>query len=233
MLKNLPIFGHNLFSKARLTSFNSSESFVVPADYPVNVGDEINIMLWGRINEEYKLPVSRDGSINIPRIGPVPVAGSTFNSMHNNLLERIKKIEGINATISRGQLRTSGGYIVGEVKSPGFYTISALSNVTNALFAAGGPTTDGSLRNIQLKRNGTLVSNVDFYDFLLSGTDRSSLRLQPGDVINVPVTKSMVAVAGNVRRSALYEIRGKTNLQDILTLAGGFTPSAWVNKIQI
>ena len=118
------------------------------------------------------------------------------------------KIEGVSVSVSMGELRTIGVYIVGEVMSPGFYTISALSNVTNALFAAGGPTKNGSLRNVQLKRNGKLVSKIDFYEFLLSGNDKTGLRLQSGDVILVPIVKNMAAVAGNVRRSALYELSG-------------------------
>jgi len=171
ILENLEIFGHSIFSQSNPSTFSPGDRASVPASYPINPGDEINIMLWGRINEEYKVTVSRDGSINIPRIGPISVAGLTFGQMQKNILDRVGKIEGVNVTVSMGKLRTIGIYIVGEVTSPGFYTVSALSNVTNALFAAGGPTKNGSLRNIQLKRNGQLLSNIDFYDFLLSGND--------------------------------------------------------------
>ena len=131
-----------------------------------------------------------------------------------------------------GKLRTIGVYIVGEVKTPGFYTVSVLSNVTNALFYAGGPTHNGSLRNVQLKRNGKVISTIDFYDFLLSGNDQSNLRLQSGDVIIVPLIKEMAAVVGNVRRSALYELKGKTNLQEIIEIAGGITPAAWETEFK-
>jgi protein involved in polysaccharide export with SLBB domain len=233
LLSRLSVFGYDVFKKNKPSTFAPTDFSTVPADYCINVGDEVVCMLWGRMNEEYRLKVSRDGSINIPHFGPVNVAGLPFSALEKNILNRIGNIEGVNATISMGQLRSVGVYIVGEVASPGYYTISALSNVTNALFAAGGPTKNGSLRTIQLRRNGKEVSDIDFYDFLMSGSDRTGLRLQSGDVIHVPIVKSMAAIVGNVRRSALYELKGATNLSDLINLAGGITPAAWVNKIQV
>lgn len=233
MLKEIEVFGYELFNKLQPSTFTPTDAASVPGDYPISAGDEINLLLWGRINEEYNLVVSRDGTINIPRIGPVSVANQTFNNMKKNVTDRIEKIGGVNSSISMGKLRTIGVYIVGEVKTPGFYTISALSNVTNALFYSGGPTHNGSLRNVHLKRNGKIIATIDFYDFLLSGNDKSNLRLQSGDVIIVPLIKEMAAVVGNVRRSALYELKGKTSLQNIIELAGGITPAAWINRIQI
>lgn len=233
LLSNLTIYGYDVFRKNKPSTFVQNDNVSVPSNYPINAGDEIVVMLWGRMNEEYKLKVNRDGTINIPHFGPVSVAGLSFNEMEQNILDRIGKIEGVNATVSMGELRSIGVYIVGEVVSPGFYTISALSNVTNALFAAGGPTKNGSLRNIQLCRNGKCINNIDFYDFLMSGYDHTSLRLQAGDVIHVPIVKDMAAIAGNVRRSALYELKGKASLNDLINLAGGITPAAWTNRIQV
>jgi protein involved in polysaccharide export with SLBB domain len=161
------------------------------------------------------------------------VAGLPFSAMQKNILDRMQSIEGVQASITMGELRTIGVFIVGEVRSPGMYTVSALSNVTNALFAAGGPSKSGSLRTIQLKRNGNQIATIDFYDFLLSGKDNTNLRLKSGDVIVVPIVKKMVAVTGNVRRSALYEIKQASSLRDVIALAGGITPAAWTNKIQI
>ncbi len=232
-LSKLPIFGHEIFSRAQPSTFAPTDNISIPSNYIVNMGDEIIILLWGRINEEYRLKVERDGAINIPRIGPVSVAGLTFNNLKENLLTRLEQIEGVKASISIGTMRTIGVYIVGEVKTPGFYTISALSNVTNALFYAGGPSKNGSLRNIHLKRNKELIAAIDLYDFLLEGNDRSSLRLQAGDVIHVPVLKKLVAVLGNVRRPAFYELKGNETLDEVISLAGGLTPSAWINTIQI
>lgn len=233
VLSTLSVYGYDVFKNSRPSTFAPNDNAAVPADYPINSDDEINVMLWGRINEEYRLKVGRDGTINIPRIGPIQVAGLTFESTKKNIIDRVGKIEGVNVTISMGSLRSIGIYIVGEVVSPGYYTVSALSNVTNALFAAGGPSKSGSLRNVQLKRNGQKVASFDFYDFLMSGYDKTGYRLQSGDVIVVPIIQSMAAVVGNVRRNALYELNGKTSLEKIITLAGGMTPSAWTNKIQI
>lgn len=233
MLETLEIFGHDIFSNSRPSTFAPAGNISVPSNYVINSEDEIIILIWGRLNEEYKLKVERNGTINIPRLGPVHVAGLPFSEMKNNILSRISQIEGVNASVSVGTMRTIGVYVVGEVKSPGFYTLSALSNVTNALFAAGGPNKNGSLRNIQLKREKKLITKIDFYDFLLNGNDKSGFRLQAGDVIHVPIIKKMVAVTGNVRRSALYEIKGGETLDEVLSLAGGITPAAWTNSIQI
>lgn len=233
LLKNVTAFGSDLFSSAKQSSFKPSDFASVPADYPISAGDEIVVLLWGRINEENRLRVSRDGSVNLPRIGPVPVAGMPFEVMEKNILKRVTAMEGVHASVSMGELRTVGVYVVGEVATPGFYTLSSLTSVTNALFAAGGVTKRGSLRTIQLKRGGRAIATIDFYDFLLSGSDRSGLRLQSGDVILVPICESMAAIVGNVRRSALYELKGKTSLSDLIALAGGLSPTAWKSRIQI
>jgi protein involved in polysaccharide export with SLBB domain len=232
-IKSLNVFGYSIFQQKSPSTFAPGNNLSVPSDYVINIDDEIKVMLWGRINEDYSLKVQKNGSINIPRIGPVFVSGLNFETMRQNITDQISKIEGVKVTVSMGEMRTIGVYVIGEVKVPGFYTISALSNVTNALFASGGPTTSGSLRNIQLKRSGKTFSKIDFYDFLLSGNDNSSLRLQSGDVIFVPIVEKMAAIAGNVRRSAIYEIDKNTTLESIIKLAGGLSPGAWCNKIQI
>jgi protein involved in polysaccharide export with SLBB domain len=233
MLKTLPIFGLDVFRNTKPSTFTPEDYLATPADYPIGSGDEINILLWGRLNEQFRLKVDRDGRINIPHIGPVSVAGMPFSAMQKTILDRLQSIEGVQASITMGELRSIGVFIVGEVKTPGMYTVSALSNITNALFAASGPSKRGSLRNILLKRNGAQIATIDFYDFLLSGKDNASIRLKSGDVIMIPIIKKMVAVVGNVRRSAFYEIKEASTLKDVLGLAGGITPAAWTNRIQI
>jgi protein involved in polysaccharide export with SLBB domain len=233
MLNTLSLFGHDFFTNAKPSTFAPTDNFSIPSDYIINTNDEILIYIWGRINEEHRLKVDRDGKITLPRIGPINVGGLPFTTMKENILNRINQIEGVNASVSVGTMRTIGVFIVGEVEVPGFYTISALSNITNALFAAGGPTKNGSLRKIQLKRNKKTVATIDFYDFLLEGKDATGLRLEPGDVIHVPIVKKMVAITGNVRRSAIYEISEDERLDDVIELSGGVTPSAWTNIIQI
>lgn len=233
ILSDLKVFGHEVFSKSTAPSLSSNGHVSVPANYPIGSGDEIVILLWGRINEEYRLTVDRDGKIKIPRLGPVSVRGLPFSAAQKNIVDRMQTIEGVQASVTMGELRSIQIYVVGEVKTPGMYTVSALTNITNALFSAGGPKPDGSLRNIQLKRNGKTVAKIDFYDFLLRGANKTTIRLRPGDVIFVPVATQMAAIAGNVRRSAFYELERKTSLSDLIELAGGITPAAWVNRIQI
>jgi protein involved in polysaccharide export with SLBB domain len=233
MLKTLPTFGYDVFQEKRAMKFGADNALAAPADYSIGAGDEIKIMLWGRINESYQLKVDRDGRVNIPHLGPVAVAGMPFSGMQKNIMDRLQSIEGVQASITMGELHSISVFIVGEVKFPGMYTISALSNITNALFAAGGPTKQGSLRTVQLKRNGSQIAEVDFYDFLMSGKDNTNLRLKSGDVIMIPIVKKMAAIAGNVRRSALFEIKQGNTLKDLIALAGGITPAAWTNRIQI
>ena len=232
-LKSLSIFGTDIFSSKIKKTFSPLNDIPIPTNYIINIDDEIIILLWGRINDQYTLKVTRDGSINIPRLGPVYVAGLSFDKMNQNIHNRISQIEGVNVSVSLGALRTIGVYIIGEVTTPGFYTISSLSSITNALFSAGGITKNGSFRNIELKRNGKSIAIVDLYDFLLHGNDNTSLRLLSGDVIHVPFVEKVVAVTGNIRRPAIYELKKNENLSDVINLAGGFAPSAWKNKIQI
>ncbi|MBD3421268.1 MAG: hypothetical protein GF398_14225 [Chitinivibrionales bacterium] len=233
ILPHLRIYGHEVFEKARPSTFSPGDRISVPSSYSISSGDEIVIVLWGRINEEYRLRVDRDGKIRIPHQGPVTVTGMSFNAMQRSIRERLQSIEGVQASVTMGELRSMHIYLVGEVVSPGMFTLGALTNVTNALFACGGPTANGSLRHIQLRRNGNLVTKLDFYDFLMQGKNNTSLRLKSGDVIVVPIVKKMAAIAGNVRRSALYELKGKTSLSELIDLAGGITPAAWTNRIQI
>jgi len=233
LISSLTMFGYEVFSQTRTHSFSPGDMSNVPVDYPVRAGDEVKIHLWGRLNEEHLIRVSRDGTLNVPRIGPIRVAGQPFGTMERTLNQKLQNIEGVNVSLSMGELRPIGIYIVGEVNSPGFHTVSPLTNVTNALFTAGGITKRGSLRSVQLKRGGKLISEVDFYDFLISGNDKTGLRLQAGDVIVVPVAKQMVAVVGNVRRSAMYELKKPTKLSEVLETAGGVSPSGWTNRIQV
>jgi len=237
ILPYLQVYGYDAFEQSRAradTDVRPGDMGSVPVSYPIKVGDEIKIHLWGRINQEYLLKVDRNGTINIPHnVGPVSVAGLPFETMQRTITDKLKNIEGVNASLSMGELRPIGVYVVGEVKTPGFHTVSPLTSVTNALFTAGGITKRGSLRQVQLRRNGKLVSEVDYYDFLMSGNDRSGLRLQSGDVIVVPIVRQMVAVVGNVRRSALYELKKPAKLKEVLDLAGGVSPAAWTNRVQV
>jgi protein involved in polysaccharide export with SLBB domain len=234
ILSNLKQYGYDLFSDAPST-FAPVDDMPVTSDYVVGPGDEIIISAVSpRRSGDYSLTVNRDGTIYYPSIGTLAVAGMPFGKMTTFLTQKIKgNAADMRLSIRMGKLRSIKIFIVGRVKKPGAYTISALSNLSNALISSGGPTKEGSLRNIQVKRGGTVVSTFDFYEFLMSGNSSKDIRLQAGDVIFVPDTGPLVALAGNVKIPAIYELKSKTSLQDALELAGNVTPQADLKKIQI
>ncbi|MDD5675577.1 MAG: SLBB domain-containing protein [Chitinivibrionales bacterium] len=233
LLNSLEVFGHALFSKKAGTSSLLSNQFPVPASYPIGPGDELIITLWGRINEEQRATVDRNGMVNITHLGPVSVAGLPFATMQKNIAEKLAGMEGVNVSVAMGELRSIQVYVAGEVAAPGLYMVSPLATVANALFAAGGVRKMGSLRSIMLLRGSRVAEKIDFYDFLLSGKNDGAVRLEPNDVVFVPIVKQMAAVAGNVRRNAIFELKPPATLKTLLDLAGGIAPGGFTNRIQI
>jgi len=226
------IFGHKLFSQPPST-FAPIKDMPVSNDYVIGPGDEINILMWGRIDASYNLVVDNEGVILFPKIGPLSVAGQTFAELKELIHQKAEAITGVNVNVSMGKLRSMQVFVLGEVKAPGVYTVSSLATVTNALLSSGGPTRLGSLRDVELKRNNKDVTRLDFYDFLLKGDTSADARLMPGDVIFVPQAGPMVTVSGNVKRPAIYELREYFDLQEALDLAGGLSPRAFSQRIQI
>ncbi len=226
---NLRPFGYEIFKRAS----PSPPSLPVPSDYIIGPGDEIQILLWGRINEQYSLKVSRDGTILVPQIGELVVAGMHYDEMKKFLLKQLKRITGTNAAITLGKLHSIQVFVLGEVEKPGVYNLSPVSTILDALLTAGGPTGIGSLRNITLKRKGHIVSVLDVYDLLLKGDKSGNKRLRHEDVIFVPPVGPLVGVAGEVKRPAVYELKGKLDLAALLDLAGGVLPSASLQHIQV
>jgi protein involved in polysaccharide export with SLBB domain len=225
-------FGYSLFNAP--TTFAPAEDIPVPEDYTIGANDTVVIQLYGTVNETYSLVVTREGVIDIPQIGPIPVAGLSFGELKRNLAQRVyKQLIGVKAHITMGPLRTLTVFIMGDVTRPGSYTVSSLSTLTNALFAGGGVSTSGSLRDIQLKRGGRAVSRFDLYDLLLKGDTSKDMRLKSGDVIFVPPLGRTVSVSGEVRRPAIYEIRAEKTVEDALNLAGGMLPSAYPQGAQM
>jgi protein involved in polysaccharide export with SLBB domain len=223
----LPLFGYDLFSDVPST-FAPVTEIPVPVDYVLGPGDVVSVQLFGNETGTYELPVNRDGSITFPRLGPVSVAGLTFQELKQLIRERVsEQMIGVNASVTLGELRSIRVFVMGEATRPGSYTVSSLSTITNALFASGGIRPIGSLRNIQLKRNGELVTTLDLYDLLLRGDTRADVRLQPGDVIFIPPVSPQVGVDGEVRRPGVYELRGPTSAGELVALAGGLTASAY------
>jgi polysaccharide biosynthesis/export protein len=223
---DLRAFGYDLFRQAR-TRFPTLLEVPVPADYVLGPGDTINIQLFGNENLEHFLPVSREGTISFPEIGPINVSGLTFAEMRTLIEDRVEQqMIGVRANITLGELRSIQVFVLGDVMQPGSYTVTGLAAISNALFASGGIAPIGSLRNIALRRDGNTVTTLDLYDFLLRGDTRSDVRVQSGDAIFVPPVGPTVAVHGEVRRPAIYEVKNEQTVADILALAGGLNPNA-------
>jgi protein involved in polysaccharide export with SLBB domain len=200
----------------------------VPAEYTLGPGDVLKIQLWGNQSLRLELTVSRDGTIEFPERGPVSVAGLTFQQAREQINRMVsEQYIGVKAAVSLGELRSMRIFVLGETRTPGSYSVSSLSTITNALYVSGGIKNTGSLRNVQHKRDGKLIGTLDLYDLLLRGDTSENARLQPGDVIFIPPVGPRVGIDGEVYRPALYEIEQGTRLQDVVALAGGLTPQAY------
>jgi protein involved in polysaccharide export with SLBB domain len=206
----------------------------VGPDYVVGPGDSFVVTIWGRTDGRYTVTVDRNGEITLPEIGVLGVGGMPFAKLESFLQEQLsKKLTDFRMSVSMSRLRTMTVYVVGEVKTPGSYTISAVSTVFNAVFAAGGPTKNGSLRNLQLVRGGQTVQKIDLYDFLLGGDRSKDIRLQSGDSVLIPVIGPVFGVAGNVKRPAIYEMKEPLSLAQAIELAGGPTSSGSLQRVQL
>ena len=232
--KPLKQFGYDLFSSIPLT-FAPVTDAPIPSDYIIGPGDTINILFFGKKSFEFSQQVTRNGNLNIPDLGPVSVAGLSFSELKENLLERTAtQMIGVKASISLGALRSIRIFVLGDVHKPGSYTVNALSTLSNAILASGGIKPIGSLRDIQLKRKGKMISRFDLYDLLLSGDTSGDRPLLPGDVVFVPPINTTVGVYGEVRRPAIYELKkGQENLKQVLLASGGVLSSAKQTNIII
>jgi polysaccharide biosynthesis/export protein len=219
-------FGYDLFEGVPST-FAPVKDIQVPIDYVVGPGDTFDIQLYGKDTGSYTLTVGRDGRINFPRLGPIPVSGMGFDAARRLITDRVaQQIIGTQVSITMGDLRSIRVFVLGEAQKPGSYTVSGLSTMTNALFVSGGVKSIGSLRNIQLKRDGRLISVLDLYDLLLHGDTSADRQLKPGDVIFVPPIGHTVSVYGAVRRPAIYELKSEMTSAQVIELAGGLDPDA-------
>lgn len=232
-LAELKPFGYDLFA-GEPTTFAPATDIPIPVDYVIGPGDTIEVQLFGSENAQYNLVVTREGVLNFPEIGPISVVGLTFSDLRQSLQQRVsEQMLGVSASISMGTLRSIRVFLLGDVYRPGSYTVSSLSTTTNALFVGGGINEIGSLRNVQLRRNGNLVSRLDLYDLLLRGDTSGDARLQPGDVIFVPPVGMQVGVDGDVRRPAIYELKTENQVADVVELAGGVLATAYPKASQI
>ena len=233
------IFGHNIFSNRRL-SFAPSLNIPTPLNYRLGAGDEVIIDVWGSNEATIRQTISPDGFINIPNLGVVTLNGMTVREAEQYLrkkLAQIYPVDGEDAAsdfkLTLGNIRTIQVSVTGEVVVPGTYSISSLSNIYNALYCAGGVNDLGSLRKVQLVRNGKQKAVVDLYDFILNGMLPDGLTLEDGDVINVPLYLSLVNIEGSVKRPMYYEMKDGETVQDLLGYAGGFAGDAYRSNINV
>jgi len=230
---SLSQFGYDVFQKP-VSTFAPVTDVPVGPDYVLGPGDAFTVTLWGRINVQYPVVVDRAGEITLPDVGVLKVSGMNFEKVQDYLRHEFeRKYTDFKMAVTMGRLRTIRVYVVGEAQAPGSYSLSSLSTVINALFAASGPSKNGTLRKVQLLRNTESRVTIDLYDFLLGGDKSKDVRLQDGDTIFIPLIGPVVGVAGNVKRPAIYEMSKPMNLAEVLQLAGGITYAGWLQRVQV
>ena len=229
----LPLFGQSLFVQAPST-FAPVDFMEIPSDYIIGPGDELQVKVWGQIEANLRVTVDRSGQIYVPQVGEISVAGIHYGDLEPHLKSEISKIfKNFNVTATLGRLRSIQVIVVGDARYPGTYTISSLSTLVNAIFASGGPTPQGSLRHIQVRRDGAIITDFDFYDLLIKGDKSKDVRLQPGDVLYIPHVGPLVAIAGSVNSPAIYEAKSDSTLSDLIEIAGNLSTVADTSKITI
>ena len=227
------IFGHDVFNNKNLT-FESSMNLATPQNYRLGPGDAVNIDIWGASQQSVTEVISPDGTITIENVGVIELSGLTVSQAKSRLRETIgPRYEGSKIDLTLGQTRTITVSVMGEVKIPGTYTMSAFATVYNALYMAGGPNDIGTLRNVKVYRRGRLLSNIDVYDFLLNGKLTGDVRLQDNDVITVSPYEALVNITGKVKRPMYYEMKTTESAATLLHYAGGFTGDAYTKAIRI
>jgi protein involved in polysaccharide export with SLBB domain len=227
-------FGENIF----LTGFANARflpmDLPVGPDYIIGPGDSLAVDLWGGVSQRLIRVVDSSGRITLPDVGPVSVSGRSLGDVQETLQGLLRtQFRDVSADVSLSRLRTVRVYVVGDVQRPGAYDISSLSTPLNALFMAGGPTSQGSLRVLRHMRGNRLAQEVDTYDLLLHGVRTDVKRMEDGDTLLVSPIGPQITVEGLVRRPAIYELHGETNLAEALALAGGMLPTAAVRHIEV
>jgi protein involved in polysaccharide export with SLBB domain len=225
-LAALKPYGYDLFDNSMLNN-QPMLNVPVPADYVMGPGDVLDVQLFGSENGSLTLTVSRDGHVNFPQLGPIEVAGQRYSEVKSDLEGRVQRqMIGVRASVSMGETRTISVFVLGEAKYPGSYTVTGLATITTALFAASGIKDVGSLRTIQLKRQGETVRTLDLYDLLMRGDSANDAKLLPGDVVFIPSVGSTVSIDGEVQRPGIYELKGAASVADLINMGGGLKPQA-------
>ncbi len=219
--QQIAMYGASLFDGVPST-FAPLENVPVTPDYVIGPGDQIRLQVYGQVNQQGSYVVDRNGEIAIPQLGSVQVAGVPYANLREFLRSQLGRVyRNFDLNVNLGQLRSIQVFVVGQARRPGNYTISSLSTLLNALFASGGPSPQGSLRDIQVRRGSETVVHFDLYDLLLNGDKSKDVRLLPGDVIFIPAIGPQVALVGSVNNAAIYELHGETRVSQLLRLSGG------------
>ena len=229
----LPVYGDSLFRQVPSTFAPLREVNVTP-DYVLGPGDQLVVRIWGQVNFNAQLTVDRSGSVYLPQVGEIHVAGLPYAEVRQHIHDAVSRIyKSYDLDVEMGQLRSIQVFVVGQARRPGTYTLSSLSTLVTALFATGGPSVQGSLRDIQLRRNGKTVTSFDLYDLLILGDMSKDAPLLPGDVIYIPPVGAQVAISGDVHVPAVYELKGGTSVEQGLRLAGGLSATASLVRASI
>ena len=232
-MEELKPFGYELFAGEPM-SFMPSENAAIPDSYIVGPGDEFQINFYGKESDSFEISVDREGRLTIPKLSPVNVAGLKFSEVKKLVKAKVEQeVIGVEAFASMGRLRSMRILVLGEAYKPGAYSVSSLASVTHALFVSGGITEIGSLRNIQVKRQGQVVATLDLYDLLTKGDSSNDIVLKSGDVVFIPTVGKQGTVSGLVKRPAIFELKENETAQDLVRLAGGFKAEAFPQKTVI
>ena len=235
------VFGRNIFNTRNLT-FEPSVNIATPLNYRLGPGDEVIIDIWGASQNTIRQQISPDGTINIQKIGPVNLNGLTISEANDYLKKTLNKIyNGLNNTndptsdirLTLGSIRTIQINVMGEVVQPGTYSLSSFSTVFHALYRAGGVSDIGSLRNVQLVRNGKNIATIDVYQFIMKGNIQDDIRLQEGDVVIVPAYDVLVKIDGKVKRPMRFEMKKDESLSTLISYAGGFEADAYTRSLRV
>lgn len=235
------IFGMEVFRRAS-GQFQPNLAGPVDPTYRLGPGDQLVLILTGDVELSHSLEVTREGFVVIPQVGQLAVNGLTMAALESLLYDRLGRVysgvsRGAGATtrfqVSMARLRTNQIFVIGEVRQPGSYQVSAAGTVLTALYAAGGPGENGSFRRVEVRRGARTVATLDLYDYLLRGDNRHDIRLESGDVVFVPVRGTWAVITGEVVRPAIYELRTGETLRDLVASAGGFRPSAALQRVQV
>lgn len=230
---SLQRYGASLFA-GQPTTFAPVNDIPVQKDYVLGPGDTLKVQLYGGRNELYKLIVDRNGAVAFPDVGPINLAGLSLADATQILEKTITTLgTGISSSITLGDLRSFRIFVMGEARVPGTYLVSGMATMTHALYVSGGISDIGSFRNIQLKRRGNVIAQLDLYDLLTSGDTSQDLRLQSGDTVFIPVMGKTASVQGQVNRPAVYELKNETTFKQLLKLAGGATSEAYLKAAKV